>query len=148
MLGRNLIINDFPGSVIDPFLITSLQTGSYNCIAWAYGDDSKWYWPDSFSFWPTSIPKVESIEAFILLFEGIGYQLCHDDLLIQDVEKIAIYADSDGFPTHASKQLKNGYWSSKLGRDFDVSHTIGNMHDGPYGSVRVFMSRSFNKIVG
>jgi hypothetical protein len=65
----------FPNSRIDPFLITSPQTSSYNCIAWAFGDNSKWYWPDSSNiyFWPSDIPRQETLDSFIKLFESIGY---------------------------------------------------------------------------
>ena len=33
----------FPNSVSEPFKITSPNDIKYNCIAWACGDDTKWY---------------------------------------------------------------------------------------------------------
>ena len=97
----------FPNSKIDPFLITSPQTSSYNCIAWAFGDNSKWYWPDSSNiyFWPSDIPRQETINSFIKLFESIGYIQTDNDNLDIEFEKIAIYGDSFSNPTHAARQL-------------------------------------------
>lgn len=133
----------FPNSKLDPFLVTSPQTPQYNCIAWAFGDNSKWYWPDSanYYYWPSQIAREESIQCFIELFKLIGYEVCDSDELEVDFTKVAIYTDKLGKPTHAARQLKNGYWTSKLGQHFDVSHTIFSMKDGPYGNVAVFMRR-------
>jgi hypothetical protein len=133
----------FPNSKIDPFLITSPQTSSYNCIAWAFGDNSKWYWPDSSNiyFWPSDIPRQETINSFIKLFESIGYIQTDNDNLDIEFEIIAIYGDSFSNPTHAARQLQNGFWTSKLGQHFDVTHTIFSMSDGSYGNVLVYMKR-------
>ena len=96
----------FPNSKIDPFLITSPQTTHYNCIAWAYGDNTKWYWPDSSGlyFWPADIPREEKIQSFVKLFESIGYEVCDNNDLEKGYLKIALYADSIGNPTHAARQ--------------------------------------------
>jgi hypothetical protein len=133
----------FPNSTIEPFLITSPKTSSYNCIAWAFGDDSRWYWPDNSNiyFWPIGIPRQESIDSFIKLFESIGYTQTENCDLEIDFEKIAIFGDSFSNPTHAARQLENGFWTSKLGQSFDVTHTIFSMEDGHYGNVLVYMKR-------
>ena len=67
-----------PNSKIDPFFITSPKTTYYNCIAWAYGDNTKWYWPDgnNIYFWPKDIPREENVENFVLLFKKIGFEVC------------------------------------------------------------------------
>ncbi|MBN7814210.1 DUF7689 domain-containing protein [Algoriphagus pacificus] len=132
----------FPNSGREPFLITSPQTISYNCIAWAFGDDSKWYWPDSTNiyYWPEEVPREVTIDAFKALFATKGFQECDNDVLEMGVEKIVIYT-KEGIVTHAAKQLQNGLWSSKLGQQNDVSHTINSMEDGGYGNATVFMSR-------
>ena len=133
----------FPNSKIDPFLITSPQTALYNCIAWAYGDNRKWYWPDSSNiyYWPEDIPRQEKIESFILLFERVGFTICNDGDLERHFNKIAIYCDQIGKPTHAARQLDNGFWTSKLGQSFDITHTIFSMSNGTYGNVAVYMKR-------
>ena len=133
----------FPNSKLDPFLVTSLQTTHYNCIAWAYGDNTKWYWPDSANiyFWPNEISRVEKIENFIELFKLLGYNVCANGALDAGYLKVAIYSDKFGKPTHAARQLINGFWTSKLGENFDVTHTIFSMQNGSYGNVAVFMRK-------
>ncbi len=136
----------FPNSANDHFLITSPQTTSYNCIAWAFGDDTRWYWPDigNIYYWPEGIPREEKIEFFIQLFESIGYEQCDDGNLDAGYNKIAIYTDAFGKPTHAARQLESGLWTSKLGQNWDVGHTIFSMSDGYYGNVAVYMKRGNN----
>ncbi len=138
-----ITILDFPKSIIDPFLITSPETLHYNCIAWAFGDSTKWYWPDSANsfFWPDEIVREEKIECFIQLFKLIGYEVCENDKLDPLYEKIAIYTNIHGKPTHAARQLSNGYWTSKLGGSYDVTHSIFSMEDGVYGNATVYMRR-------
>jgi hypothetical protein len=55
--------------------------------------------------------------------------------------KVAIYADNFNKPTHAARQLDNGFWTSKLGQHFDVTHTIFSMENGVYGNVAFFMRK-------
>ena len=60
-------------------------------------------------------------------------------------EKVAIF-ELNGNVTHASRQLKNGDWTSKLGWQhgvsFDVSHTIESISNGYYGDVSIYMKRN------
>jgi hypothetical protein len=139
----------FPNSFQYPFQPTSQQTWDYNCIAWAYGVNNKWFWPlppppnspITKWFWPPNIPSVVNINSFIKLFESIGYEICADELLEEGYLKIAIY-EINNTPTHAAKQLPNGLWSSKLGPNVDVSHTIETTKNSSvYGNVSVFMRR-------
>ena len=55
-------------------------------------------------------------------------------------KKIAIY-QSGGLPTHAARQLPDGQWTSKLGRNIDISHTLPGLEGPEYGQVAVFMRR-------
>ncbi len=134
---------NFPNSINEPFLLTSPKTTHYNCIAWAYEDNSKWYWPDAngFAFWPSEIPREENLNSFIELFKLKNYEICENGQLEIGFIKIAIYCNKEGSPTHAARQLPNGFWTSKLGMFFDVSHTLFSMENGEYGNVAVFMKR-------
>lgn len=134
--------NYFPNTVNNPFTKTSEPTHSYNCIAWAFGDMSRFYWPTTHPhhYWPSNIPREESLDAFIKLYSSIGYKCCDNDNLEDGYEKIVIYTNG-GIPTHAAKQLENGIWSSKLGPMEDVSHTLDSMANGLYGNVSQFMKR-------
>ncbi|MGO4904847.1 DUF7689 domain-containing protein [Flavobacterium sp. W20_MBD1_R3] len=133
----------FPNSSNEPFLITSDFTNSYNCIAWAFGDNTKWYWPDptSIYYWPEGVPRLITIDSFIDLYRTIDYTICEDGDYEIGYEKIAIFISEIGEPTHASRLLPNGYWTSKLGPNIDVSHSIYSIEDGDYGNVSVYMKR-------
>jgi hypothetical protein len=132
----------FPYSYIDPFTITSPEDEFYNCIAWAYGDNTRFYWPVEHpdAYWPPGIKKTVEIDSFIELYSSIGYIMCDNAELEEGIEKVAIYSQF-GVPTHAARQLPNGLWTSKLGRSNDVSHTLDNIRDGIYGNVTVLMKR-------
>ena len=138
------LLPHFPNTVFEPFLLTSPQTPNYNCIAWAFEDPSRVYWPGppSSFYWPDDVPREENIQAFIRLFEKKGYFKCHNGDLEQNFQKIAIFVNNKGCPTHAARQLDNGRWTSKLGPSFDVEHTIFSIENGAYGVVSVYMKRS------
>jgi len=134
--------NEFPNSVQEPFLITSPQDVRYNCIAWAFGDNEKFYWPSDLPeyFWPKNVKKEESVDAFIGLYKSIGYTNCEDGEPENGHEKIAIFA-LDGEPKHAARQISDGLWTSKLGSHVDATHTIHAMEGGMYGNVAQYMKR-------
>ena len=134
----------FPNSRQEPFDLTSSETKSYNCIAWAYEDNTRWYWPDpsTIYFWPPGVPREETLAAFIILFESIGYTQCENGDLEDGYLKVAVYTNNLGIPTHAARQLSNGLWTSKLGDKIDVSHTLLSMEGGVYGNVVAFLRRS------
>lgn len=133
----------FPNSASDPFRITSPKDKRYNCIAWAYGRDNIRLWPvlhPLFS-WPPGIPRDESINAFIQLFQGIGYEVCGFDSNPEDgYEKVVLFATPDGRVKHAAKQIGNK-WSSKLGEHEDCSHNISAMTGGVYGFPVIYLRR-------
>lgn len=134
---------DFPNSIAEPFHITSSFTQIYNCIAWAFGDNTKWYWPDPshIYYWPPGINRTIELDAFIELYALIGYEVCENGDLVEGVEKIAVFTNNDGIPTHAARQLTNGQWTSKLGQNVDVSHSISGIEGGAYGQAAQFMQR-------
>jgi hypothetical protein len=58
------------------------------------------------------------------------------------IEKIALYALND-LPTHAARQLSNGWWTSKLGPHVDIEHIHPDaIAGGIYGEVVALMSRT------
>jgi hypothetical protein len=136
-----------------PFLTaTSCQVKSktdrrYNCIAWAAGDDRNNWWPDSrgIGYWPSGVPRVESISAFMQAYETLGYKLCYDGTVEAGFEKIAIFGigpKGQETPTHAALQRESGEWTSKMGTLEDIDHDVADSVRGPvYGNVICFMSR-------
>ena len=128
----------FPNLAETGYRITSPAAPHYNCIAWSVHDDTTWWWPDPFGlyYWPESVPRLETLAAFIAAYGTRGYELCDNGSLETGFEKVAIYVDTDGTPTHAARQLASGHWTSKLGRQEDIEHlTLAGLTGTTYGHV-------------
>jgi hypothetical protein len=105
----------FPGLRTKPFRVTSPADRKYNCIAWAANDTSDWWWPERNApdvVWPDSAPREVSLSAFTDAFLAIGYIVGGDDSLEPGFEKVALFADAAGMPSHAARQLPSGAWTS------------------------------------
>ena len=128
--------DNFPFLTKDLYEVTDDESDEYNCIAFAAGDETRWWWPDPGGdyYWPIQ-KREETIEAFIEMFESLGYQKCWRSRQKQGFEKIALYCDPIGCvatpwhaevlpnsPTHAAKQFRNGFWRSKLGSWEQIEH--------------------------
>lgn len=127
----------------DGYRITSPKTTDYNCIAWAGCIDHLWWWPDEswMYFWPSAVQREATIPAFIAAYTTLGFAQCDDDQYEEGFEKIAIFTDSLGAPTHAARQLNTKFWTSKLGGLFDISHMLDGVSGISYGTPTVFMKR-------
>lgn len=117
-----------------PYEITSPAQPDYNCIAWAAGDSSRWWEPDGFGlyYWPESVPRKYTLEAYTEAFRRIGFEVCEDSTVEPGWEKVAIFVGADGMPTHAARQLPEGKWASKLGKREDIEHPQLNDVSGTY----------------
>lgn len=124
-------------------LITSPATTTYNCIAWAAGDTSRWWWPDQHyvGFWPEGARREETEEAFVVAYGTLGYRECDSADLDPDTEKVAIYSIA-GVPAHAARQLSDGLWTSKLGDLEDIRHELEELEGQLYGQVSRILSRT------
>lgn len=134
----------FPNLRNSDYSITSPATIEYNCIAWVAGDTGAWWWPDPMNlyYWPPTIPRENTLEAFIKAYELLSYTICKDGKHEEGFEKIAIYIDDDGNPQHAARQLSSERWTSKLGELEDIEHnTLAGLCGSKYGIVAVFMKR-------
>lgn len=142
----------FPDLTRDLYRVTSDETEDYNCIAYAAGDMTRWWWPDPFGdyFWPASASRAETLECFVEMYQTFGYQKCDHGEAEPGFEKVAIYIDPFGtsytpigMPTHAARQLDSGIWTSKLGGWEDIEHLtlecLGGK--GAYGRPSQFLKR-------
>ncbi len=83
-----------------------------------------------------------------MAFELVGFEQCESPDHEPGFEKVAIYADDDGAPTHAARQLEDGRWASKLGDWEDIEHeSPENLESGThmrskYGEVALVMRRN------
>ncbi|MBI3604951.1 MAG: hypothetical protein HY202_02870 [Nitrospirae bacterium] len=133
---------NFPNLSRLEYQITSPQTPEYNCIAWAACDNTRWWWPANDYFWPEGVERNETLEAFIQAYKTFGFESCQTQLLETGFEKVAIYVDSHGGPTHAARQLRSGKWTSKLGPYKDIEHnSLESLNGKEYGSVGCILKR-------
>ncbi|WLA78991.1 DUF7689 domain-containing protein [Bradyrhizobium elkanii] len=117
---------------------TSESTTRYNCIAWAFEDNRKHWWPNhKRSFWPMSALGQSAMGAFEKWFEADGWEICSGPEFEPGFKKIALYGIA-GQPTHAARQLASGLWTSKLGNDIDLSHTLVDLVGPKYGMILRF----------
>lgn len=135
--------NPFPNIQSQGFRATSPATPDYNCIGWAAGEDDRFWWPrpEPDYYWPPGVPREVTLSAFVAAFSTLGYAVCKTPSLEKGYEKIAIYADSAGLPTHAARQLPSGRWTSKLGCNVDIEHTLMGITGPEYGTVKKYMRR-------
>lgn len=137
---------EFPSIDVEGYNETSPETWDYNCIAWAAQDQDNWWWPDGqingkHVYWPSGAPKQLSIRAFSRAFRTLGYRVCNDGDLDPGYEKIAIYIDGRGAPSHAARQLPDGMWTHKMGPSIDVTTTLAAVEGPKYGTVARYLRR-------
>ncbi|HEV3080765.1 MAG TPA: hypothetical protein VGY66_13335 [Gemmataceae bacterium] len=136
----------FPKLRTSPYRVTSPRTKDYNCIAWAAGDVSRWWWPDDDTdndaiHWPPGIALEETVSAFVAAFATLGYSACANEAYEVGLEKIALFADATGLPTHAARQAPNGRWTCKLGFLEDIEHGLHDLDGSMYGAVARILAR-------
>ena len=136
----------FPKLKTNPYKVTSSETKRYNCIAWAAGDCTRWWQPSNNPkyYWPSKAPKELTLESFQAAFETLGYERCEKEEAEPEIEKVAIFVDDDGLPSHAARQLQSGNWTSKLGSWEDIEHQYLEDLTGTgslYGNVGIIMCR-------
>lgn len=122
--------------------ITSPEDVAYNCIAWAAGDDSRWWWPDALeiAYWPPEAPRLETAAGFVAAFAQLGYSPCDSPELEPGAEKVALYLRGSQ-PSHMARQNPDGSWTSKLGCLEDIDHALEALEGTTYGSVAIILKR-------
>ncbi|CAC5345529.1 conserved hypothetical protein [Planktothrix rubescens CCAP 1459/22] len=90
------------------------------------------------------MPQEETIAAYIQAYQTLGYEICQGEGLEVGYQKIAIYVDSSGIPTHAARQLANSKWTSKLGWLEDIEHELDGLTGDRYGVVAQILKRAIN----
>lgn len=130
----------FPNLNAQNHRVTSQKDPSYNCVAWAVEDSSLW-WDHIGGFWPEGVTRDVSVDAYVELFQRLGFELCDNANLEPDFEKVALYEKAGEF-THVARLLNSGNWTSKLGALEDIEHSdLESLADGSYGRPLVFLRR-------
>lgn len=114
---------------------TSEPDKRYNCIAWAFKDNQRWWWPTPKAYWPVSrLANWSPLESFEDWFARDGWTETPNREPEPGFEKVALYAKG-GVPTHAARMLDSGLWSSKLGMAIDLVHELGELEGPEYGTL-------------
>src|SRR5438270_518391 len=105
--------------------------------SWTANVTTDWWWPvgTGKTHWPDGVPRVVTLEAFRAAFATLGYVICPSEELEAGFEKIALFANDQGIPRHAARQLASGRWTSKLGKMEDIDHALRDLEGTLYGSV-------------
>jgi hypothetical protein len=133
----------YPNLALTEYAVTSPKSQEYNCFAWVAGDQERWWQPtpeDEF-YWVSGVPMEETLSAYIQAYQKLGYAICDNAVLETGYEKIALYVNNQGVPTHAAKQLLTGKWSSKLGSLKDIEHELEGLTGEQYGKVGQVLRR-------
>jgi hypothetical protein len=132
----------FPNLASDDYAIESPVSSRYNCIAWAAGDDERWWEPPRRYYWPPKIPREYTVATYRRVYARQGYRPCANDNTEEGYGKIAIFVNEAGVPTHVARQKEDGSWTSKLGKGPLIRHaTLHGIEGDAYGTVGVIMRR-------
>lgn len=127
------------------YVETSPKRRRANCFGWAVGDDARPWYPKGdpdLSYWPPGASDEFTVQAFVSAFATEGFAPCADGSLTAGTEKVALYVDDQGQPSHAALQLSDGRWISKMGTWEDITHaTTGCLEGGTYGRVTQYLAR-------
>ena len=141
---REDIERSFPALRSGSWTITSPADPGYNCAAWAAGEMDRCCdaVPSGGNYWPPSVPRELSLTTLTAAFGSVGFTVCDTVDLEEGLEKLALYADEHGVPTHVARQLPSGSWTSKLGASEDIEHRVLAALEGTlYGKVARLLRR-------
>lgn len=129
---------------------TSDEDYHYNCIAWAVGNTRTWWEPSGFRihYWPPGVDMEYSLESYTKVYEIHGYEISETADLEDGFEKVAIYVDALGIPSHAALQKESGAWTSKIGEYEDIEHDTLDGLEGKepaFGKVARILKRRRSK---
>jgi hypothetical protein len=135
----------FPNLGTEGHTPRSPKSDKYNCIAWAAGESHRWWWPTFLYYWPNGVRRSDTVEAFLEAFASCGYAACDDTecsnpLHEPNVDRVALYV-LNGAPKHAARQIDARIWTSKMGRNIDLEHTLRALEGPSYGWVRKILKR-------
>ena len=135
------LIAAFPKLSSEDFQIVDQPSRRYNCIAYAAGDTTEWWWPDGINYWPPWATRDNRMGSLKEVFAGLGYDPCDDSDAEDGYQKVALYEVWGKFE-HAAAQMPNGRWRSKMGRGPVIEHrSPESLSGGMYGDATNTMRR-------
>ena len=144
----DLLVEEFPNLASEGFETVGQASELYNCIAYAAGDTTKWWWPDGINYWPTGATPDNRMESLTEAFAAMGYEQCQNSDAEEGCQKVALYGFRDRFE-HAALQMPNGRWRSKMGQGPVIEHrSPESLSGGIYGNPTSYMRRVLNLAAG
>jgi len=143
-MSKKLLEELFPALAVFGYKILSRPTDRYDCVAWAAGDTTRWWWPDlkGKRYWPENVERKRTLDVFKKVFENLGYFICDNGNFEEGYDKIAIYVNENGKPTHVTRQFWKNVWISKIGEwELVEYYNVNALYDGICGDIAVFMKR-------
>ena len=139
------LANAFPRLSGETFEIVAQPSNQYNCIAYAAGDTNEWWSPMENRYWPDHATRSDSIESLKEVFAVLGFEQCLDSRVEDGYQKVGLYEER-GKWKHASVQMPNGRWRSKMGGGPVIEHrSPESLSGGMYGDATVYMRRAVNE---
>jgi hypothetical protein len=158
---RPATARDLEGPLLEPFYgagrsafpnmrpnnahVVRRHDSSYNCIAWAMGDEHRWWWPNTDwkrSFWPRVLRDTLGCdrESFDALFRHAGAEPTETEEYEPGFVKLALFS-KDGAPKHIARRQdgQSRRWLSKCGNGLAIVHDLWEMNGGLYGDVERLM---------
>ncbi len=83
----------------------------------------------------------ETLAAFVMALGTLAFVPSDNENPESGFEKLALFADVRGVPTHAARQLPTGRWTSKLGEWEDIEHELHALEGELYGTVALVLRR-------
>lgn len=81
-------------------------------------------------------PRALSLTNLIAALATLDFESCDHSKPEMGFEKVAIYSDEHGWPTHVARQIPSGRWTSKLGASEDIEHDrLEALEGSVYGKV-------------
>ena len=140
---KAFLIVVFPNLANEAFEVVCSPSSTNNCIAYAAGDNTMWWGTGYGFYWPSGINRSRHIKSLIALFEALGYTICSKPDMNPGYQKVALYANGENDWTHASLQMPNGRWRSKLGNGPLIEHRAPESISGEvYGNVHTYMRKA------
>ncbi len=126
-----------PRLASEGYEIASPNDESYNCVAWALGRTDVWFEAGGWkgTYWPDGMRSDGTLDAYLELFESLGYVPTESPDYQPGQPCMAIYSDDDGEFCHVALRTESG-WTSKCGELHDIFHaTLEALEDQAYGRV-------------
>lgn len=81
------------------------------------------------------------MESLQEVFAGLGFGQCDDSSPEPGYQKVALYEDGGEYQ-HATIQMPNGMWRSKMGNGPVIEHqSAESLSGGPYGQPTIYIRR-------